>query len=67
LSWAGAEVCAFALPAEQAEELDRFGTGGAEPVRYPGVGNADLVAEETREAVAGYRDAYPALSQGAPA
>ncbi len=29
--------------------------------------NADLVAEETREAVAGYRDAHPALSQGAPA
>jgi cytochrome P450 len=30
-------VCAFALPAEQAEELDRFGTGGAEPVRNAGV------------------------------
>lgn len=34
---AGAEVRAFALLAEQAEELDRFGTGGAEPVRYAGV------------------------------
>ena len=34
---AGAEVCAFALLAEQAEELDRIGVGGAEPVRYAGV------------------------------
>jgi hypothetical protein len=34
---AGAEVCAFALLAEQAEELDRSGSGGAEPVRRGGV------------------------------
>lgn len=30
----GAEVCAFALFAEEAEELDWFGIGSAEPVRY---------------------------------
>jgi hypothetical protein len=34
---AGAEVCAFALLAEQAEELDWFGVGDAEPVRCAGV------------------------------
>lgn len=33
----GAQVRALALLAEQAEELDRFGVGGAEPVRYAGV------------------------------
>ena len=30
-------MCAFALPAEQAEKLDRFGISGAEPMRYAGV------------------------------
>jgi hypothetical protein len=30
-------VCAFALRAEQAEEFHRFGTSGAEPVRYVSV------------------------------
>jgi len=28
---AGAQVRAFTLPAEEAEELDRLGIGGAEP------------------------------------
>ena len=28
---------AFALRAEEAEELDRLGVGGTEPVRYAGV------------------------------
>jgi hypothetical protein len=32
-----ADVCAFALPAEQAQELDGFGADAAEPVRYTGV------------------------------
>jgi hypothetical protein len=30
-------VDAFALPAEQAEDLDRLVTGRTEPVRHPGV------------------------------
>ncbi len=30
-------MSALALPAEQAEELDRLGVGGAEPVGYAGV------------------------------
>lgn len=30
-------MCAFALPAEQAEDLDWFGAGGAEPVRHASV------------------------------
>jgi hypothetical protein len=33
----GAEVRAFALPAEQAEELDWLAVGGAEPVRHAGI------------------------------
>lgn len=32
-----AQVGALTLPAEEAEEFDRFGIGGAEPMWHPGV------------------------------
>ncbi|MFG3640807.1 hypothetical protein ACGF3C_11150 [Micromonospora sp. NPDC047762] len=46
-------MCAFALSADQAEELDGPGAGGARAAAHL---NADLVAEDTDRAVARLTD-----------
>src|ERR1022692_4329598 len=60
-----ADVCSFALPAEQGQEFDGLGAGGAEPVRYPGVELGRLAWQEHQVLLAEH-EAQPPVEDVGP-